>query len=111
MSSLPPCLHSCSAQLCMAPFLLQRMGCMPHEMSPRAMLALSVHVMGAPCVLAIAHSNCRPVVPCCTYLKPLNDRVAVCRLSPSEVWVGEMVIRLHEPASGSLATDDDDEEA
>ena len=39
----------------------------------------------------------------------LTGTLNACRLKPNESWAGEMVIRLHEPSTGSMSTDDNEE--
>jgi hypothetical protein len=40
----------------------------------------------------------------------LTASLTPCRLKPKESWVGEMVIRLHEPAEGDMAPEEEEEE-
>ena len=40
---------------------------------------------------------------------PLTGALGACRLKPRESWAGEMVIRLHEPSTGSMSTEDIEE--
>ena len=41
----------------------------------------------------------------------LTASLIPCRLKPKESWVGEMVIRLHEPAEGDMAPEEEEDEA
>ena len=40
----------------------------------------------------------------------LTASLIPCRLKPKESWVGEMVIRLHEPAEGDMSPEEEEEE-